>query len=134
MLEPDVPDFAGGHRNVGSTLHALDHLDEVADLLLVAEDRLVADDDALTLLWRLASSITERISRSLRSLFLSIHAPTVTRRPNSRRDARHEFDAAGRGIGADGAGQGASSLRSARICAARGKRAGVRMREPSNGA
>ena len=38
---------------------------------------------ALTLLlWR-ASSSAERISRSLRSLSLSIQAPTVTLRPNS---------------------------------------------------
>ena len=59
----------------------------------------------LTLPWRLARSITERISRSLRSLCLSIQAPTVTRRPNSRGDAGHQFDAAGGRIGADGAGQ-----------------------------
>jgi len=37
----------------------------------------------LTLLWRLARSTTERISRSLRFWSLSIHAPTVTRMPNS---------------------------------------------------
>ena len=37
----------------------------------------------LTLLLRLARLIAASISRSLRSLFLSIQAPTVTLRPNS---------------------------------------------------
>ena len=47
VLDPDVPDFAGGDRNVRRALHALDHLNQVADFLLVAVDRLVADDDAV---------------------------------------------------------------------------------------
>jgi len=42
-----MPDFAGGDRNAGRALHALDHLNQVADLLLIAVDRLVADDDTV---------------------------------------------------------------------------------------
>ena len=82
----------------------------------------------LTLLWRLARSIAERISRSLRSWFLSIQAPTVTLQPEFRRDARHELDAAGRGIGADRAGQRSQQLEVGADLLRRGRAAGVRMR------
>src|SRR5262245_41218351 len=47
MLDPDVPDFAGGDRNVRRALYALDHLNQVTDFLLIAVDRLVADDDTV---------------------------------------------------------------------------------------
>ena len=47
MLDPDVPDFAGGDRHVGRALDPLDHRDQVADLLLAAVDGFVADDDAV---------------------------------------------------------------------------------------
>ena len=46
MVAPDVPDFAGGDRDIDRLLHALDQLDQVVDLLFAAVDRLVADDDA----------------------------------------------------------------------------------------
>jgi hypothetical protein len=50
VLDPDVPDFTGGDRNVRRALHALNHLNQIADFLFVAIDRFVADNDPLTLL------------------------------------------------------------------------------------
>ena len=65
------------------SLHALDELDQVVDVHLVAQIVSLPTTMALTLLLCRARSSAERISRSLRSLFLSIQAPTVTFRPNS---------------------------------------------------
>ena len=47
MFDPDVPDFAGGHRHVDRALDALDHRNEVGNLLLATVDRFVADEDAV---------------------------------------------------------------------------------------
>ena len=47
MLDPDIPDFAGGDRDRGLALDALDLADQFVDRLLAAVDRLVADHDAV---------------------------------------------------------------------------------------
>ena len=47
VLDPDVPDLAGGDRDIDLALDPLDQLDQVFDLLLAAIDGLVADDDAV---------------------------------------------------------------------------------------
>src|SRR5438552_18861586 len=47
MLEPDVPDFTRRDGNVDRTFDALDQLDQVLDLLLVAVAGFVADHDAV---------------------------------------------------------------------------------------
>ena len=83
IVEPDVPDFARRHRHVDRLLDALDELDQVFDLLLAAVDGLVADDDTVDVAVALGEVDRRIISRSLRSEFLSIQAPTVTLRPNS---------------------------------------------------
>ena len=47
MLDPDVPDFAGGDRNRCLALDAMDLGDQFVDGLLAAEYRFVADHDAV---------------------------------------------------------------------------------------
>ena len=88
----------------------------------------------LMLLWRLVCSITERISRSLRSWFLSIHAPAVTRSPNSVAMPGTSSTPPVAEYVRMARVSGASSLRSARICAARAKAPESGCAEPSKGA
>jgi hypothetical protein len=47
MINPGVPDFAGRNWNRSLALDALDHLDQVVDFLLAAENRFIADHDAV---------------------------------------------------------------------------------------
>ena len=47
MLDPDVPDFAGGHRDADRALDALDHRNQIGNFLFAAVDRFVADEDAV---------------------------------------------------------------------------------------
>ena len=96
MLDPDVPDFAGGDRHVGRALDALDHLDQVADLLLAAVDGFVADDDAVDVAVALGE-IDRRADFALVALLILVD-PGADRDPQAELggDAGHELDAAGR--------------------------------------
>ena len=103
MVDPDVPDFAGGDRNVGRALHALDHLNQVADFLLVAVDRLVADDDAVDVAVTLCE-IDHRADFTLVAILIFVDpGADCNAQPEFGGDARHQFDAAGRRVGTDGA-------------------------------
>ena len=81
------------------------------DGLVAAVDRLVADHDAVdvAVLAREIDRRRESRARCARS-FLSIQAPTETRRPNSWAIVGHELGAAGRRIGADLPGVGRDRL------------------------
>ncbi len=84
IVAPDVPDFTGRDGNRDLALYPADIFDEVLELEFIAIQRFVADHDADDVrVACFASSTAEAISRSLRSAFLSIQAPTVTLRPNS---------------------------------------------------
>ena len=133
MFDPDVPDFARRHRNVGRALHALNHLDEVADLLLVAEDCLVADDDTVDVAVTLRQ-IDDRADFTLVAIFVFVDpCAGGDPKPEFRRDARHELHATSRGIGTDRAGQRSQKLEvGTNLCSA-SKRAGVRMRRTFEG-
>src|SRR5262249_28811867 len=47
VFDPHMPDFAGRYRSVGRPLHALNQLDQIANLLFPTEDGFVADDNAV---------------------------------------------------------------------------------------
>ena len=128
MLDPDVPDFAGGDRNVRRALHALDHLNQVADFLLVAVDRLVADDDAVDVAVALCE-IDHRADFALVAILIFVD-PCAGRnaQPEFRRYARHEFDAAGRRICADRARVGREQLEIGANLRGLRRAAGIRMR------
>ena len=111
-------------------------LDQVVDRLLAAEDGFVADDDAVDVAMP-AGEIDDRARFRARCglVFLSIQAPTVTRRPNSAAIAGHQFGAAGRRIGADRARVGREQLAGRRGSARRVARVPLSgCAEPSNGA
>ena len=101
MIHPDVPDFAGRHRHAGRALDALDHLDEVGDALVAAEDGFVADDDAFDVAVA-AGQVDRRSDLALVALLVLVD-------PGADRDVqaefggngRHQLDAAGRGIEPD---------------------------------
>ncbi len=100
MLEPDVPDFARGDRHIGFAFHALDALDHFLDGLFAAEDRFVADHDAVDI--ALAAREIEHGARfTLVAVFVLVD-PGADRDPQAELvgDRRDGFDAAGRGIGA----------------------------------
>src|SRR5262245_47516480 len=125
MLDPDVPDFTGGHRNVRRALYALDHLNQIADFLLIAIDRLIANDD------------TVAVAVTLRKLYhrtdFALVAILIFVDPGARgdaesglgRDARHELDSAGRRVRTNCTGVGCekfqvgTNLRRLRGCAVR---------------
>ncbi len=128
MLDPHVPDFAGRNRHVGGAFHALDHLDEIADLLLAAENRFVPDNDAIDV----AVAFRELDHRA----YLALIAILVLVDPRScgdaqaelRGDAGHEFDAAGRRIRADRARQRGKQFEIGTDLSGLGHSSGVRMR------
>ena len=101
IVAPDVPDLAGRHRNVDRLLDPLDQLDQVVDLLLAAEDRFVADDDAV--------DVAVALGEVDRGLDLALVAIGVLVDPGADRDLqaelggdrRHQFVASGRRIEAD---------------------------------
>src|SRR5436190_23961026 len=98
MLDPDMPDFAGRHRNLGLALDALDFLDELVDRLVLAEDCLVADHDAVDIQMP-PGQIDYRAHFALVSLFVCVD-------PGADGGFQSEFagnpgnevDAGGRGI------------------------------------
>ena len=105
MLDPDMPDFAGGDRHVGRALDPLDHRDQVAHLLLAAVDGFVADDDAVDIAVALGE-FDHRADFTLVALLVLVD-PGADRGPQAEfsGDAGHQLDAAGGRIGTDGAGQ-----------------------------
>ncbi len=104
MRNPDVPDFAGGHRHVGRALHALDHLDEIVGGLLAAEDRFVADHHAFDVAIA-AGEIDRRVDFALVALLVLVNpGADCDVQAEFLGDGRHHFDAAGRGIEADRTG------------------------------
>ena len=128
MLDPDVPDFAGGDRNVGRALHALDHLNQVADFLLIAVDRLVADDDTVDVAVTLCE-IDHRADFTLVAILIFVDPGAgCNAQPEFRSDARHEFDTAGRRVGADRARVGREKLEIGTDLRGLRRGAGIRMR------
>ena len=105
MLDPDVPDFAGGDRQFGRALDALDHRDQVGDRLLAAVDRFIADDDAVDVAVALGE-VDHRADFALVALLVLVD-PGADRHPQAELlgNAGHQLDAAGRRISTDGAGQ-----------------------------
>src|SRR6185295_6875657 len=105
MLQPDVPDFTRCYRNIDRSLDALDELDQVFDLLFAAVDRLVSDHDAVDV----AVALGEVDGRQ----HLAFVAVDVLVDPGADGDLEadfignrgHHFDAAGRRIEPDRAGQ-----------------------------
>ncbi len=105
MLEPDIPDLACGHGNIDRSLDALDQLDQVLDLLLAAVDGFVADHDAV--------DVAVALGEIDRRQHLALVAVGILVDPGADRDLetglvgdrRHQFDAAGRRIEPDRAGQ-----------------------------
>src|SRR5262245_28596515 len=128
MFDPYVPDFAGRHWNVGRALHALNHLDQVADLLLVAEDRLVADNDAVDVAVALRQ-VDHRADFSLVAILVLVD-PRTGGDPQSEFgcDARHQLNATSRRVGTDRASQRSQQLEVGSNLGSAGKSARVRMR------
>ena len=127
MLDPDVPDFAGGDRHVGRALDPLDHRDQVGDLLLAAVDGFVADDDAVDVAVALGE-IDHRADFALVAVLVLVD-PGADRDAQAEfgGDAGHQFDAAGGRIGADGAGQRRQQLEVGADLRGLRLRAGIRM-------
>src|SRR5262249_35601674 len=128
MFDPYVPDFASRHWNVGRALHALNHLDQVADLLLVAEDRLVADDDAVDVAVALRQ-VDHRANFTLVAILVLVD-PRAGGDSQSELgcNSRHELTTASRGIGTNRASSWTQQLEAGTDrCGAR-KRAVARMR------
>ena len=105
MFDPHVPDFAGGDRYVGRTLDLLDFLDQFGNGLISAIDGFVADDDAVDVAVTLGE-VDHRRDFALVAVLVLVD-PGADRDPQAEflGDAGHQFDAAGRRIGADGARQ-----------------------------
>src|ERR1700687_1791424 len=105
MFDPDVPDFTGGHRHAGGALDPLNHLHQVADLLLAAVNGFVADDDAVDVAMALGE-IDHRGDFAFVAVFIFVD-PGADRdaEPGFGGEAGHQFYAAGGRISADGAGQ-----------------------------
>ena len=103
QAEPDVVGFARGHRHRALALDAADDLDELVNSLFRAQRGLVADHQRIDV----AVTLGERNGRGDLALvaFLILVDPDADGNLKSEfgGNARHEFDAAGRGIGADGA-------------------------------
>ena len=104
IVAPDVPDFACRHRDVDGFLDLLDQLDQVVDLLLAAENGFVADDDAV--------DVAVALGEADRRLDLALVAIGILVDPGADGDLqaelggdrRHQFDATGRGIETNRAG------------------------------
>ena len=105
MLDPHVPDFAGGDRHAGRALDTLDYRNQVAHLLVAAINRFVADDNAVDVAVAFGE-IDHRADFALVALVVLVD-PGADRDPQAEfgGDAGHQFDAAGGRISADGAGQ-----------------------------
>ena len=96
MIAPHAPDFAGRDRHVGRTLDALDQRYQLADFHFAAENRFVADDDAVDVAVALGE-VDDRVDFALVAGFVLVdpgadgdaHAQLGSR-------GRYEFDAAGR--------------------------------------
>ncbi len=101
IVAPDVPDFAGGDRDVDLLLDPLDQLDQVFGLLLAAIDGFVADHDA--------DDVAVVLGQIDGRADLALVAVGVLVDPGADRDLeaelvgdrRDQFDAAGRRIKAD---------------------------------
>ncbi len=110
MVDPDRPDFAGGDRDRAETLHPLDDLAELLDGLFCAQRGLVANHDRVDV----AVAPGERDRRFDLQLVprLVLVDPDAERdlQPELGGDRRHEFAAAGRGVGADRVRIGADEL------------------------
>src|SRR5262245_62842060 len=65
MLDPNVPDLTCRDWDVGRALHALDHLDEIGNLLLAAKDGFVADDDDFAIDVRLGEFVSRVVFSSI---------------------------------------------------------------------
>ncbi len=128
VLNPDVPDFAGGDRNVGRALHALDHLNQVADFLLIAIDGLVAHDDAVDVAVT-PREIDHRADFTLVAIPIFVDpCAGCNTQPEFRSYARHEFDTAGRRVSTDGSRVGREKLEVGTDLRGLRRGAGVRMR------
>ena len=98
VLDPDVPDLAGGDRHVDLALHLLDQFDEIFDLLLATKHRFVADHDAV--------DVAVALGQFDRGHHLAFVAIDVLVDPGADHDLeaglvgdrRHQFDATGRRI------------------------------------
>ncbi len=120
VLYPYVPDLTGRHRNVCRALHALDHLDKIADFLLAAKDRFVADDDAVDVAVALGE-LHDRMDFALVAILIFVD-PGTCGNPQSKLgcDARHELDATSGRIGAYGARERGELLKvGSNLCCAR---------------
>ena len=134
MIDPGVPDFAGGDGDRGVALDALDLADQLIDRLLAAVDRLVADHDAVDVAM-LAGEVDDGAQLALVALGVLVD-PGADRDPQAELlgDRGHELGAAGRRIGADHAGVGrdgakvGADLRRGRALAAVGMRRAVERR------
>src|SRR5215210_5878509 len=106
MLHPDVPDFAGGDRHLGLALYPLNVFDEAVDLLLAAEDRFVADHDAVDVAVA-AGEVDDRAHLTLVAVLVLVD-PGANRRLQTElaSDRRHKLDTTRRRIGADRTGGG----------------------------
>ena len=110
MVDPHRPDFTRRHRHRAQALNPLDDLAEFVDGLFRAQRGLVADHDRVDV----AVATGERDRR----LDLELVARLVLVDPDAERDLqpelggdwRHEFEAAGRRVGADGVRIGTDEL------------------------
>ena len=114
MLEPDIVDLGGRHRDRGAALHPLNLGDEVLDrgvgveirarqrmAGLLTEDRLVADDDAVDVAVVLGEG--DSALDLLLVLLFPIVEPDALSKPQAvgRCQWRHLLHAVGRAIGPD---------------------------------
>jgi hypothetical protein len=104
--EPDVVGLAGRHRHRALALDPLDDSDELIDRLVRTQRGLVADHDRVDV----AVAARERdggLDFPLVAGFVLVD-PDAERdlEPELRGDRRHELDAAGGAVGADGVGVG----------------------------
>ena len=105
IVAPNVPDFTRCYRNIDRTLYLLDERDKVIDLLLPAVDRLVANDDADDVAVVSGEAYGGRDLPIIALLVLVDPGADHDLEAEFGGDGRHHFDAAGRGVQADGAGQ-----------------------------
>ena len=105
MLDPHIPDFAGGDRHVDRAFDLLDLLDQFGNGLIGAVNGFVADEDAVDVAVALGK-VDHRGDFALVSIFMLVD-PGADCHPQTEflGDAGHQFDSAGRRIGADGSRQ-----------------------------
>src|SRR5262245_2834109 len=101
VFDPYMPDFAGRHGDVRRALHPLDHLNEIRDLLLAAEDGLVADNNAVDIAMTLGE-IDHRAYFTLVTILIFVD-PCAGGDPQTEFScyAGNKLHAAGRRIGAN---------------------------------